>query len=1161
MPPIRQLLGWVPARVWRLFGRLARGLKRHRLAARAYGVAAHLAPQVAVNHHDLGTALATLKRHQAAIQAFRQALAIDPQRGRSYRGLARMHRALGQHAASARAFARAVELLPAEALLFFESGESLRHLGRHDAAAQAFANALRLRSDLPGWHRALGRALVDSGQPGEAALALEQVARLQPDNAGAHYEAGRAWLHSGAVQHAREALQRALALQPGHADSLFALRRCDDAPSRPALLAGERVACLLGGGIGNLIQCSPAIRHLSETLGQPIELLLNADFADCACLFEGAPWVGRVYGTVADAAAERFDLLIILDPFSQQLPALQATRLVVPRLDLPLSAMQQLHEAEYYLKGLHEQLGLAYSAQTVGRPFVGGYQRQAPIARRVGLHAGCKSGRWLAKRWPYFEALAQRLTAAGLEVISVGGVDEFVPGTLDRTGLPLHQSIEQIARCAYFISNDSGLMHVADALGVPLTAIFGPSSVTKNGPLAASSQVVQLHKACAPCQFDTPRLKACTCIGEITLEQVWEALSQSMGQLLPPAAPTLIAVQTLEGLSLPERLRMAAKAPDAVERLLADLHQQRYSARLLELLIEVGAWQEARALLAVPLGSLDALLQLGPHAFGQLLHGCWQMGAQEEMAERFSHSTAPLLNAYPDSVLALFDCAAAVLSPAQLDALLLDALPVLLALAQSKPLLRLLDAACRHATLPTLVTLLERLDATLHRPLLHNPVVAGPIGDALIGAEPALHLPHSGLRAADFCALAAPQRLIEQALLAGERALFIQRVNRFLGQHQGADNLSRLLKNYTQHTARLQLAEGEIGYAISDAHADNLLLAIILDDRAMVQRCMRQCPPSSQATLLWQSRQHEYSPLNHALARWLGAVGARPLQLAGANRLELFHSCLAGAPLPPAEDHGLVSVILCVHNPEPELLRLAVASVLGQNYRNLQLIVVDDGNDAACQALLASLAGPRVRLVRNPQNGGVYQCRNLGVAAAEGAFVAFHDADDIAHPQRIQLQLEALLNTPGCQLCFANHMRFDADGSVQLEINPDRLNVLGDGPVTALLRRRTLEIVGPFVEVRTRGDIEMRQRLEKCFGKQAIRHVPAPLMYCAGGPGTLSNSAQARYRQQIRLLRRSFQLRLWPPVVADALLCPPVGKLAVPYALRSSTQPGETSTG
>lgn len=582
---------------------------------------------------------------------------------------------------------------------------------------------------------------------------------------------------------------------------------------------------------------------------------------------------------------------------------------------------------------------------------------------------------------------------------------------------------------------------------------------------------------------------------------------------------------------------------------------------MLELLIEVGAWQEARALLAVPLGSVDALVQLGPHAFGQWLHGCWLMGAQEEMAERFSQATAPLLNAYPDSVLALFDCAAAVLSPAQLDALLLEALPVLLALGQSKPLLRLLDAACRHATLPTLVTLLGRIDATGHRPLLHNPAVAGPIGDALLGVEQTLHLPHSGLRAADFGVFATPQRLIEHALLAGERGLFIERVNRFLSQHQGADNLSRLLKNYTQYTARLQVAEGEIGYAISDAHADNLLLAIILNDRARVEFTLRQSPPSAEAVMLWHSRQHDYAPLNSALARWLGAIGAQPLQLTGRNRLELFQSCLSGAQLAPAEDHGLVSVILCVHNPEPELLRLAVASVLGQTYRHLELLLVDDGNDAAAQALLASLAGPRVRLLRNPQNGGVYQCRNLGVAAARGAYVAFHDADDIAHPQRIQLQLETLLATPGCQLCFANHMRFDAEGCVQLEINPDRLTVLGDGPVTALLRRRTLEIVGPFVEVRTRGDIEMRQRLEKCFGKQAIRHVPAPLMYCAGGPGTLSNSAQARYRQQIRLLRRSFQLRLWPPVVADALLCPPVGKLAVPYALRSSTRPGETSTG
>jgi ADP-heptose:LPS heptosyltransferase len=276
-----------------------------------------------------------------------------------------------------------------------------------------------------------------------------------------------------------------------------------------------------------MIQCSPAIRRLSEHLGQSVDVLLNRDFPGCGALFAGAPWVGSVFPLDQTSWSRRFDLVFVFDFVGPAPPAPNADRLVESRRGF-LAITRRMHEAEYNLRDLGEQLGLPYAPQDVGRYFIGGYDRGVPEPGRIGLHAGCKPGVWEAKRWPGFEALAGRLAARGFELVSFGGSGEHVPGTIDATGTPLRATIEAMRRCAYFISNDSGLMHVADALGIPLTAIFGPTSVVKNGPLAPTSRVVALNKPCAPCQFDMKALAACRCIVEIDLETVLEAVVRHM---------------------------------------------------------------------------------------------------------------------------------------------------------------------------------------------------------------------------------------------------------------------------------------------------------------------------------------------------------------------------------------------------------------------------------------------------------------------------------------------------------------------------------------------------------------------------------------------------------------------------------------------------------
>jgi glycosyltransferase involved in cell wall biosynthesis len=103
---------------------------------------------------------------------------------------------------------------------------------------------------------------------------------------------------------------------------------------------------------------------------------------------------------------------------------------------------------------------------------------------------------------------------------------------------------------------------------------------------------------------------------------------------------------------------------------------------------------------------------------------------------------------------------------------------------------------------------------------------------------------------------------------------------------------------------------------------------------------------------------------------------------------------------------GLVSVVLPSYNRAGTLPR-AIASVLEQDHRELELIVVDDASTDATPQRLAAIADPRLRCLRLERNGGPSAARNRGVEEARGAWVAFHDSDDEWLPGHLRRLLEA----------------------------------------------------------------------------------------------------------------------------------------------------------
>jgi len=131
-----------------------------------------------------------------------------------------------------------------------------------------------------------------------------------------------------------------------------------------------------------------------------------------------------------------------------------------------------------------------------------------------------------AKRWPYFKDLAEQL---GLPVVLLGSTkDQDVAQGIRGKNLvgqtTLDEAIRVIAGAELVVSNDSGLMHVAAALGTPQVALFGSSSPEHTPPASRSARVLWLRLECSPCFARECPLGHFRCMKEISVDQVLRLL-------------------------------------------------------------------------------------------------------------------------------------------------------------------------------------------------------------------------------------------------------------------------------------------------------------------------------------------------------------------------------------------------------------------------------------------------------------------------------------------------------------------------------------------------------------------------------------------------------------------------------------------------------------
>lgn len=267
---------------------------------------------------------------------------------------------------------------------------------------------------------------------------------------------------------------------------------------------------------------------------------------------------GGLVRLAAELRARRFDLAVLLqNAFEAALIAAAAgipqrvgfdVQLRGPLLTTPVRLTRELldgHHVDYYM-AVAEALGAARPERP--RPVIrlgaDELDRADRILSREGIDAsvpfvamapGASYGP--AKRWHplrFARAATALGRSLGAPVVVFGG-----PGDMDTarkveegTGttvfnlagrLQLREFMAVAARSALFLTNDSGPMHIAAALGVPTVAVFGSTDPKRTGPLGAHTAVVSSPPPCSPCFERTCRYGHYDCLDAVSTESVVEA--------------------------------------------------------------------------------------------------------------------------------------------------------------------------------------------------------------------------------------------------------------------------------------------------------------------------------------------------------------------------------------------------------------------------------------------------------------------------------------------------------------------------------------------------------------------------------------------------------------------------------------------------------------
>jgi glycosyltransferase involved in cell wall biosynthesis len=221
----------------------------------------------------------------------------------------------------------------------------------------------------------------------------------------------------------------------------------------------------------------------------------------------------------------------------------------------------------------------------------------------------------------------------------------------------------------------------------------------------------------------------------------------------------------------------------------------------------------------------------------------------------------------------------------------------------------------------------------------------------------------------------------------------------------------------------------------------------------------------------------------------------------------------------------LVSVVITAYN-YGHFVTEAVDSALAQTYRNVEVLVIDDGSTDDTRQRLQPY-GDRIRY-HYQENQGLSAARNTGIRLARGEFIAPLDADDLWHPRKLEVQMRVFERRPEVGLVAARQ-REDypsswcaTDDAPRQEITLEDLLVNSCfGPSTVVLRRDCLGDATPFdPALRSVQDRDLWIRI--AAGHPIVR-IELPLVYYRLHGNNMSRAAQRMEYEEQLVVSRAFR--------------------------------------
>jgi glycosyltransferase involved in cell wall biosynthesis len=161
------------------------------------------------------------------------------------------------------------------------------------------------------------------------------------------------------------------------------------------------------------------------------------------------------------------------------------------------------------------------------------------------------------------------------------------------------------------------------------------------------------------------------------------------------------------------------------------------------------------------------------------------------------------------------------------------------------------------------------------------------------------------------------------------------------------------------------------------------------------------------------------------------------------------------------ERMNLISVIIPVYNGK-QFLSEAVKSILQQKYNPLEIIIVDDGSTDGTIKSQNSF-GKQVKHIYQ-DNKGPAAARNTGLAIAKGEFITFLDSDDVWPPNKLNTQINYLLQNPDLEVIIGHTKNFNSEITNTNKIFTEKDSFISVQLGSALFRKSAFEKVGTFDE-------------------------------------------------------------------------------------------------